>query len=172
MGRESNSIGTAMSKLSLKQAAEFAGVTKPTVLKHIKAGRVSAEKDTEGRWWFDVAELVRVYGEPATGNGFRTVSENTIFNSRNPHVFQQEIAAQQLLFDELRRQLVELKQERDRERDELHRMLEREQDRHERERSELIALLREKEATIKLLTPSPSVSPPTHRYWWSRFFGC
>ena len=160
-----------MAKLSLKQAAEFAGVTKPTVLKHIKAGKVSAQKDTEGRWWFDVAELVRVYGEPETGNASGTGSGNTSFTSWDHPYLQQETAAQQLLLGELRRQLSELKQERERERDELRRWLEREQDRHEREHGELIALLREKEATIKLLTPPPSPSPLTPRGWWARLFG-
>ena len=160
-----------MSKLSLKQAAEFAGVTKPTVLKHIKAGRVSAQKDTEGRWWFDVAELVRVYGEPETGNGFKTVSGNTPVTNWNHLSFQQETAVQQLLLDELRQQLEEQKAERERERDEMRRLLEREQDRHERERGELIALLREKEATIKLLTPQLTLNPPTRRHWWARLFG-
>jgi len=159
-----------MSKLSLKQAAEFAGVTKPTVLKHIKAGRVSAQKDTEGRWWFDVAELVRVYGEPEARNDFGTGSGNIPVTSWNHPSFQQEIAVQQLLV-ELRRQLEEQKAERERERDELRRLLEREQDRHERERSELITLLREKEATIKLLTSPPSPIHPTRRHWWTRLFG-
>lgn len=160
-----------MSKLSLKQAAEFAGVTKPTVLKHIKAGKVSAQKDTEGRWWFDVAELVRAYGEPKTGNGSKTVSGNTLVTSWNHPSFQQETAAQQLLLVELQRQLEEQKAERERERDELRRLLEREQDRHERERGDLITLLREKEATIKLLTPQLSPNPPTRRHWWARLFG-
>ena len=159
-----------MSKLSLKQAAEFAGVTKPTVLKHIKAGRVSAQKDTEGRWWFDVAELVRVYGEPEARNDFGTVSGNISVTSWNHPSFQQETAVQQLLV-ELRRQLEEQKAERERERDDLRRLLEREQDRHERERSELITLLREKEATIKLLTSPPSPIHPTRRHWWTRLFG-
>jgi hypothetical protein len=108
-----------MSRLSLKQAAEFAGVTKPTVLKHIKAGKVSADKDPEGRWWFDVTELVRVYGEPETGHDSITGSRNALINIRNPRLLQQETAAQQLLLNELRRQLGEMKEERQRERDEL-----------------------------------------------------
>jgi hypothetical protein len=158
-----------MSRLSLKQAAEFAGVTKPTVLKHIKAGKVSADKDPEGRWWFDVTELVRVYGEPETGNDSITGSSNTLINTRNPLLLQQETAAQQLLLNELRRQLGEMKEERQRERDEMRRQLEREQDRHEGERGELMALLREKEANIKLLTAQ--TNPPKQRRWWTRLVG-
>ena len=60
-----------MSRLSLKQAAEFAGTTKPTILKHMAKGTVSGEKDVNGRWWFDVSELVRVYGEPGSRSGLR-----------------------------------------------------------------------------------------------------
>ena len=69
-----------MSKLSLKQAAEFAGTTKPTILKHMAKSRVSGEKDAHGQWWFDIAELVRAYGEPGSRNG----SGNTQSNDRNP----------------------------------------------------------------------------------------
>ncbi len=65
-----------MSKLSLKQAAEFAQTTKPTILKHIAKGRVSGEKDANGRWWFDLSELVRVYGEPGSRNGLGNTTGN------------------------------------------------------------------------------------------------
>ncbi len=57
----------------------------------------------------------------------------------------------------------------ERQRDEMRRQLEREQDRHERERGELMALLREKEANIKLLTAQ--TNPPKQRRWWTRLVG-
>ena len=75
-----------MSKLSLKQAAEFAGTTKPTILKHMAKSRVSGKKDPHGQWWFDIAELVRAYGEP----GSRNASGNTQGNDRNPLNLQEE----------------------------------------------------------------------------------
>ena len=58
-----------MSRLSLKQVAEFAGTTKPTILKHMTKSRVSGQKDEHGQRWFDIAELVQAYGEPGSRNG-------------------------------------------------------------------------------------------------------
>ena len=47
--------------LSLKQAAEEIGMTKPAVLKAIHRGSLSATKDNNGQWQIDPAELFRVY---------------------------------------------------------------------------------------------------------------
>ena len=54
--------------ISLKQAAEATGRTKPTILKAIKKGKISAKKDERGEWKIDPAELHRVY-EPVKVNG-------------------------------------------------------------------------------------------------------
>ena len=98
-----------MPKLSLKQAAEWAGTTKPTMLKHIQAGKVSAEKDEDGRWWFDPSELRRVYGEPesqtVSGNG----SEEAPLNASMHPSLQLETGGSSLLIEELRQQIEELR---------------------------------------------------------------
>ena len=47
--------------LSLLDAAKLAQKTKPTLLNHIKKGKLNAKKDELGRWKIDVAELQRVY---------------------------------------------------------------------------------------------------------------
>lgn len=102
-----------MSKLSLKQTAEFAGTTKPTILKHMAKGRVSGEKDDNGQWWFDMAELVRAYGEP----GSRNTSSNGSLSSRNPQDLQQDIPAETVAeLATLRTRLQAMEQERERER--------------------------------------------------------
>lgn len=46
---------------SLKQAAEAVGKSKPTIQRAIKAGKISAEKDANGYYKIDVAELHRIY---------------------------------------------------------------------------------------------------------------
>jgi hypothetical protein len=46
---------------SLQQAAIAAGLNRSTVLRSIKAGRISASKDEFGAWIIDPAELHRVY---------------------------------------------------------------------------------------------------------------
>ena len=47
--------------LTLKEAAETVGVTKVTIQQKIKQGKLSAKKDTRGRYEIDLAELLRVY---------------------------------------------------------------------------------------------------------------
>lgn len=104
-----------MSRLSLKQAAEFASTTKPTILKHMAKGRVSGEKDDNGQWWFDMSELVRAYGEPSS----RNTSGNTSLNKRNPLDLQAEAPTETVLATELsatRARLELVEQERERER--------------------------------------------------------
>jgi predicted site-specific integrase-resolvase len=47
---------------SLQQAADAAGVNKSTVLRAIKAGKVSAIRDEYKQWVINPAELDKVYG--------------------------------------------------------------------------------------------------------------
>jgi hypothetical protein len=46
---------------SLQQAATATGLNKSTVLRAIKAGKVSAVRDEQGQWQVEPAELDRVY---------------------------------------------------------------------------------------------------------------
>ena len=45
--------------LSLKEAAEAVGMTKPALFKALKSGRLSANKDGKGQYQIDPAELKR-----------------------------------------------------------------------------------------------------------------
>ena len=47
--------------LTAKEAAELTGNTKPAIIKAIKSGRLSANKNNRGEWRIDKAELLRVY---------------------------------------------------------------------------------------------------------------
>lgn len=49
--------------LTVRQAAEQVGVSRQTMFRHIKDGRVSATVDRDGQKQIDVAELLRVFGE-------------------------------------------------------------------------------------------------------------
>lgn len=51
--------------LTLRQAAEEVGMTKPALLKAIQRGSLSATRSENGQWQIDPAELFRVYS-PAT----------------------------------------------------------------------------------------------------------
>jgi len=57
---------------SVKQAAEATGKTKPTILRAIQKGKISAKKDEHGEWEIDPAELHRVYEPVSVETGTRT----------------------------------------------------------------------------------------------------
>lgn len=50
-----------MPEMSLSEAARWAGVTRATIHKALKSGRLSGRKDEAGEWRIDPAELERVY---------------------------------------------------------------------------------------------------------------
>src|SRR3954454_13955697 len=52
---------------SLKQAADATGRTKPTILRAIQTGKISATKSAMGEWEIDPAELHRGYRPVAAG---------------------------------------------------------------------------------------------------------
>lgn len=53
---------------SLGQAAEAAGVSKTTLRRAIKSGRISANKREDGSFEIDGAELARVFPRPTDGS--------------------------------------------------------------------------------------------------------
>ena len=59
--------------MTLTEAAKWAGVTRPTIFKALKSGKLSGQKDNAGEWRIDPAELERVYQPGKPGN----VSGNT-----------------------------------------------------------------------------------------------
>jgi ABC-type phosphate transport system auxiliary subunit len=47
--------------LSAKEAAESVGITKQGIIKSIREGKISAEKNSKGQWCIEPVELYRVY---------------------------------------------------------------------------------------------------------------
>ena len=58
---------------SLQQAATAADLNKSTVLRAIKAGKISAARDEHGQWQIEPAELHRVYPPVACTEAGATV---------------------------------------------------------------------------------------------------
>jgi peptidoglycan hydrolase CwlO-like protein len=50
-----------MPKMTLRQAVEQFDVSRPTLTKSLKSGKISGEKDAKGVWSVDPSELSRVY---------------------------------------------------------------------------------------------------------------
>jgi predicted transcriptional regulator len=78
--------------LSITEAAEQWGITRPTIYRYIKAGKLSRRADKK----IDTAELLRVLGEPDV----------------KPSVKAADAEALQLQVEQLRQQVEQLQQER------------------------------------------------------------
>ena len=50
-------------KLTIKEAVEVIPVSESSLRRDIKSGKLSSEKDLQGRRRIDASELTRVYGE-------------------------------------------------------------------------------------------------------------
>src|SRR3546814_1351689 len=89
------------SDLTLREASEKVGVTRQTLMKAIKTGRVSAEKSDNGEWRIEPVELFRVW--PPV-NGVQQPLQPNITGSDTPG-----LQAENRL---LREQVAELREER------------------------------------------------------------
>src|SRR5690349_17490341 len=127
-----------MTTLSLRGAAELAGVNKSTIFRAIKSGRLSANRTDDGDFAVDPAELLRVYPpkteqpntrQDAPHSATHEITELRVRNAR----LEAEVAALRELTDELRRT-----------RDAFERQL-----------------------TMALSKPASEPAPPTRRSWWS-----
>ncbi|WP_335919109.1 hypothetical protein [Shewanella algae] len=70
-----------MAKLNLSQAALSVGKSRVTLWRHIKSGKLSAERDRDGNPLVDTSELLRVYGELKS---IATPSNKTLKHSETP----------------------------------------------------------------------------------------
>ena len=69
-------------KLTIKEAVEVIPVSESSLRRDIKSGKVSSEKDLQGRRRIDTSELVRVYGELKPINEEPTQSDETVRESQ------------------------------------------------------------------------------------------
>ena len=99
--------GTAGAWFTLGVAAKQAGISKPTLSKAIKSGRISAEKQPDGSYRIQPAELFRVYQQPPPA-GLLDSADNA-----------QETRLPAGEIEGLRERLALLTAERDREREQL-----------------------------------------------------
>jgi len=105
--------------LTMGQAAKQAGVSKATLSRAIKSGKVSAKKNGKGGWDIDPAELHRVFpATPATGGGNSAMKQNatpaatpaaTVETAR----LEAEVAGLRAHLELMREQVDDLKGQRD-----------------------------------------------------------
>jgi hypothetical protein len=71
-------------KISLAQAATMTGRSRSTILRTIRAGKLSAERDeAASAWAIDLSELGRVFPQVANGHD-RPGSDDAVRTGRRP----------------------------------------------------------------------------------------
>lgn len=128
--------------LTVKQAADATGKSKPTIMRAIQSGTISAAKDAHGVWKLDAAELDRV--------GF--VSVSGIRLNEPPH--RNNSASDTTTEVELLRRMLADKEGTI---DDLRRRLDAEAEERRRVQTQLTALLTDQRAKA----PEVMVTPPT-----------
>ena len=98
---ECNCNGTHWMTYTLGQAAAASGKNRSTILRSIQKGKISAEKDANGQWTIDPAELHRVYPVIASDNA-STDADATVRTEPQPALIRQ-----------LERQIEDLREDRD-----------------------------------------------------------
>ena len=157
--------------LSLREAAEQAGKTKPAILKAIQKGVLSATRNEKGEWQIDPTELFRVY-PPHTPV---TTNQNDEFTAGTPQGntetlimlarLEAENEALRERLQEKETSIQELKEQRNSWQAQAERL------------TKLLPAPSPEEIPIQTTTEQPQVnlSAATHpnekRSWWQRLFG-
>ena len=76
-----------MVKISVREAVKHYQVSRPTLMKHLKNGKLSGSKDGQGTWKIDQSELARVYKPRVIGDNVDqsnlTTSNNSVNSNEN-----------------------------------------------------------------------------------------
>ena len=116
---------------TLGQAAKVVGMSKTSILRSIKSGRISAGRDEFGNWAIDPCELHRVYppliddNDTGNGTGERAVTGgDTALADANARAFLAEARLYDLkvMLDDMRGQRDDMRGERDQWRDQAQRL--------------------------------------------------
>lgn len=114
-----------MANLSLREAAKHFDVSRPTLQKALKSGKISGVQNGQGHWTINPAELARVYQprRPDTAKTERTLSDN--LSIQNTPLSEEVEALRERLGEAEKRAAVAeaLAEERGRHIDDLRRML-------------------------------------------------
>lgn len=162
--------------LTLGQAARAVGKEKPTVLRALQKGKISAQKDENGEWAIEPAELFRVFPpvtEQPQGNPLAATGNVTIDNLQETPSATPDNGGSAALIAALREQIADLREDRQRERanaDELRRQLDEER----AERGRLLNVIERQAEQVKLLTDQrvkEAEPPPKPKGLWAWLVG-
>jgi len=102
-------------KLTMGQAAKEAGISKATLSRAIKSGKVSATRNEKGGWDIDPSELFRVYPrntDTGSDNGSMKQNVTPVETGANPAALQAEIDGLKGQLDLMREALEDAREEK------------------------------------------------------------
>lgn len=102
-----------MAKVNLTQGAKLAGVSRSTLNRHIKEGRVSKVFEADGKPCVDTSELQRVYGELSHGTSSQVVPIEQHRAPSNTHEKDIKIATLEAELNAANKRLEEVCEDRD-----------------------------------------------------------
>lgn len=166
---------------TLGQAAKATGKNKTTILRAVKDGRISAGRDEANQYVIEPAELFRVFpavAEEGVAQPAATTPTAPLRNDAEQPVAT-AVTGYRLLAEELRRQLDEARQERERERgahqvamDDLRRRLDTSEEERRRKDQQLTALLTDqRQNEEKAAQAAISEAAPKPKGFMRRLFG-
>lgn len=103
-----------MPEMTLSEAARWAGVTRATIHKALKGGRLSGRKDDSGEWRIDPAELGRVYQPGTTVDVSRDRGVSSSDTAELTAARERELALLREMLAEVRAQRDDAMEQRDR----------------------------------------------------------
>ena len=114
-----------MDKLSIREAVKHFDVSRPTLQKALKSGKVSGVQDEQGTWTIDPSEMARVYQPRPNKPTVTDHLEQETLSIKNAHLpGQVEVLKEQLADAEKRAAVAEaMAEERGRHIEDLRRML-------------------------------------------------
>ena len=147
---------------TLGQAAKAVGMSKTSILRSIRAGRISASRDELGQWAIEPCELHRVYppitDDNDTGDGTEergATGGDTALVAANARasLLEWRINDLRTILDDMRGQRDDMRHERN----------------HWREQAQRLALADQRERTAAV---APQAKPERERRpWWRRLAG-
>lgn len=136
-------------QLTVSDAAEHVGVTRQTIFKAIKAGKLSATQNRQGHMQVNVVELLRVYGELQSPE---QVAQNRL-NRQQHHATATATPLLQLELERVKLQLEKKEFELEQMRARVEEMRERERENKD-EKQQLLTIIERQ--TLLLAAPKPA----------------
>ena len=155
-----------MTQLTVREAADKVGVTRQTIFKYIRQGKISATLSRDGKKQIDVSELIRVFGElqQDTGTSSYTNDRRTLspkpLTTPTTVALQIELERMKSMLEFKQAELVMAKERIAELKDREAQVKEREREAIE-ERNRLIGVI-EQQGRL-LAAPAPAPTPPKPR---------